>query len=184
VVIGRQVSHFYVIRILGSGGMGVVYEAQDTRLPRSVALKLLKPALARNTDAIMRFKREAPGLVAQPPEHLRFSRWTKGRAVVIAGALQSRSLKAPGGRARRSRRSHDGDQVAGALAAARDPGDAPGHHAGNIFTDGGLAKLLDLAGKQFPEPMSPITSLTIITTGAVAARCTAGARAVRHRRRS
>src|SRR5688572_12631335 len=58
-MIGQQISHFYVIRALGSGGMGVVYEAQDTRLPRSVALKVLKPALARDVDAMRRFKREA-----------------------------------------------------------------------------------------------------------------------------
>ena len=58
-MIGRQVSHFYVIRSLGSGGMGVVYEAQDTRLPRSVAIKFLKPALSENIDAVRRFKREA-----------------------------------------------------------------------------------------------------------------------------
>jgi serine/threonine protein kinase len=58
-LIGRQISHFYIIRSLGSGGMGVVYEAQDTRLPRSVAIKLLKPSLAKNSDAIKRFKREA-----------------------------------------------------------------------------------------------------------------------------
>jgi TolB-like protein/tetratricopeptide (TPR) repeat protein len=58
-VIGRQVSHFYVIRGLGSGGMGDVYEAQDTRLPRSVAIKFLKPALSRNIPAVRRFKREA-----------------------------------------------------------------------------------------------------------------------------
>src|SRR5688572_14444882 len=58
-VIGRQVSRFYVIRSLGSGGMGVVYEAQDTRLPRSVAIKFLKPSLAKHVDAVRRFKREA-----------------------------------------------------------------------------------------------------------------------------
>ena len=58
-MIGRQISHFYVIRTLGSGGMGVVYEAQDTRLPRSVAIKVLKDELSKNADAIRRFKREA-----------------------------------------------------------------------------------------------------------------------------
>jgi tetratricopeptide (TPR) repeat protein/tRNA A-37 threonylcarbamoyl transferase component Bud32 len=58
-VIGRQVGNFYIIRSLGSGGMGVVYEARDTRLPRSVAVKFLKPAFARDLDAIRRFKREA-----------------------------------------------------------------------------------------------------------------------------
>ncbi len=58
-MIGRQISHFYIIRALGSGGMGVVYEAQDTRLPRSVAIKFLSPALSNDPDAIKRFKREA-----------------------------------------------------------------------------------------------------------------------------
>jgi tRNA A-37 threonylcarbamoyl transferase component Bud32/Flp pilus assembly protein TadD len=58
-VIGRHISHFYLIRSLGSGGMGVVYEAQDTRLPRSVAIKVLKDELSRDVGAIRRFKREA-----------------------------------------------------------------------------------------------------------------------------
>lgn len=58
-MIGRHISHFYVIRTLGSGGAGVVYEAQDTRLPRSVALKILKPGLAADVDATRRFRREA-----------------------------------------------------------------------------------------------------------------------------
>jgi TolB-like protein len=58
-VIGCHISHFYIIRALGSGGMGVVYEAQDTRLPRSVAIKFLKPSLALDTTAVRRFKREA-----------------------------------------------------------------------------------------------------------------------------
>ena len=58
-MIGRQISHFYIIRTLGSGGMGIVYEAQETRLPRSVAIKFLKSALSKDVDALRRFKREA-----------------------------------------------------------------------------------------------------------------------------
>lgn len=58
-MIGRQLSHFYIVGPLGSGGMGNVYEAQDMRLPRSVALKVLKPALLENTVAVRRFHREA-----------------------------------------------------------------------------------------------------------------------------
>ena len=58
-MIGRQLSHYYVIGPLGSGGMGDVYEAQDLRLPRSVAVKVLKPALTGNHTAVRRFTREA-----------------------------------------------------------------------------------------------------------------------------
>lgn len=58
-MIGRQLSHFYIVGPLGSGGMGDVYEAQDLRLPRSVALKVLKPALLENRVAVRRFRREA-----------------------------------------------------------------------------------------------------------------------------
>src|SRR5262245_49427441 len=50
----------YVIRErLGSGAMGEVYRAQDRRLGRDVALKLLSPSLARNPEALQRFEREA-----------------------------------------------------------------------------------------------------------------------------
>lgn len=58
-MIGRQVSHFYIVGRLGSGGMGDVYEAQDLRLPRSVALKVLKPSLVDHETAVRRFAREA-----------------------------------------------------------------------------------------------------------------------------
>jgi TolB-like protein/Tfp pilus assembly protein PilF len=58
-MIGRQLSHFYIVGPLGSGGMGDVYEAQDLRLPRSVALKVLKPSLVENRTAVRRFEREA-----------------------------------------------------------------------------------------------------------------------------
>jgi serine/threonine-protein kinase len=58
-LIGRQLSHFYIVGLLGSGGMGDVYEAQDLRLPRSVALKVLKPSMLENRTAVRRFDREA-----------------------------------------------------------------------------------------------------------------------------
>lgn len=58
-MIGQKISHFYIVGRLGSGGMGDVYEAQDMRLPRAVAVKFLKPALNQSETAVKRFRREA-----------------------------------------------------------------------------------------------------------------------------
>ncbi|HUL72051.1 MAG TPA: protein kinase [Vicinamibacterales bacterium] len=58
-MIGEQVQHYRILRQLGEGGMGVVYEAEDTRLGRHVALKFLPDSLRVAPDALERFEREA-----------------------------------------------------------------------------------------------------------------------------
>src|SRR6266550_3882270 len=58
-MIGTRLAHYEITSHLGTGGMGEVYQATDSKLGRSVAIKLLPEAFARDADRLARFEREA-----------------------------------------------------------------------------------------------------------------------------
>ena len=58
-MVGRTIAHYHVTAAIGSGGMGEVYRATDTKLGSDVALKVLPADMARDADRLARFQREA-----------------------------------------------------------------------------------------------------------------------------
>jgi TolB-like protein len=63
-LVGRTLSHFHITAAIGAGGMGEVFRATDTSLGREVALKVLPPAMALDSDLLRRFQREARAVAA------------------------------------------------------------------------------------------------------------------------
>ena len=77
----QTIAHYRITAKLGEGGMGAVYRATDTRLNREVAVKVLPPAFAQDSDRMARFEREAKALAS-----LNHPEWPKnscGLSVVV-----------------------------------------------------------------------------------------------------
>src|SRR4051812_18311323 len=67
---GTRLGVFEIVDLLGQGGMGEVYRARDTKLGRSVAIKILPDAFAADPERIARFEREAKVLAALNHPHI------------------------------------------------------------------------------------------------------------------
>jgi tetratricopeptide (TPR) repeat protein/tRNA A-37 threonylcarbamoyl transferase component Bud32 len=178
-----RILHYEVLRLLGRGGMGEVYEAQDTKLRRRVALKFIAPELAADAESAKRFEREALSAAALSHPHIAtlYALEHDGRSTFIAMELIT-------GGSLRGRLAGGPLPVAEALAVVRDVAAALAHahrrgivhrdvKPENLMFDGeGAVKVMDFGlARALQASRLTMTGSTLGTAAYMAPESTRGA---------
>jgi serine/threonine protein kinase len=165
-LVGRSLGHYQALSLIGAGGMGRVYLAEDTRLGRKVALKLLPAAFTQDHERVRRFKQEARAASSlNHPNILTIheigeaSMAEGGAHYIVSEFVEGETLRAllRGGRLDIDKAKTIAEQVASALGVA--------HEAGIIHRDikpenlmarpDGLVKVLDFGLAKLTEAPAP-----------------------------
>jgi DNA-binding winged helix-turn-helix (wHTH) protein/Tol biopolymer transport system component len=167
-LVGKRVSHYRVLGVLGGGGMGLIYWAEDIKLGRSVALKFLPDELANDPVALERFEREARAMSALDHPNIcavhEFGEH-EGRHFIVMPLLEGKTLRDRISSAEKKNSPFSTRELV-TLALQIADGLAAAHRQGiihrdikpsNIFiTDSGIVKILDFGlAKRAAGPEQP-----------------------------